>query len=159
MPAATDPGSRTARRPFLEYPRGRLLAVLDGPAEEAAAWAALSGGAIGIEAGHAEILRGAAAADDIDATGARHGLRSRLVRVIQFSLMDQLPDLAWYEAALREGRAVLRIRVAKLDDARAIAAALEAAGAHFVNHFGRFATAALVPWRGPEPAVSHLMKR
>lgn len=156
MPAATDPESGTARRPFLEYPHGRLLAVLDGPREEEAARSAAASIAAATDI---EILRGEAAADDIDATGARHGFLSRLVRVVQFTLMDQLPDLAWYEAALRDGRAVMSIRVGGLDEARAIAAALEPAGAHFVNHFGRFATAALVPWRGPEPAVPELMKR
>lgn len=160
MPAATDRGSGTARRPFLEYPRGRLLAVMDGaPGEEAARSAVAALAERGVAATDVEILRGAAAADDIDATGVRHGFLSRLVRLVQFSLMDQLPDLAWYEAALREGRAVLSVRVAGLDDARALAAALEPTGAHFINHFGRFATAALVPWRGPEPAVPDHMKR
>jgi hypothetical protein len=146
-----------ARSRFLDYPRGRLLAVVDDAAGVDRARAGLR--AAGFDDGDVEVLSGADAADRIDATGKRHGPLSRLVRAIQFGLMDQLPDLAWYEAALRSGHAVLVVRAADLAAARRAHAALVPAGAHFINHFGRFETADLEPWRGPEPAVSQLFKR
>jgi hypothetical protein len=142
---------------MLASPSSELLAVADTPRAADAAVAAL--GTAGVAAGAIERLSGEAAARPFDASGARHGIVSRVVRSLQFSLVDQLPDLAWYEAALRDGRTVLRVRVTDLDDARRLGAILTGSGAHFVNHFGRFQTAALAPWRGPEPPVSHLMKR
>lgn len=141
----------------LESPHDRLLAVVDDPAAVPAILATLGGLGYGEDA--TEVLRGDRAADGLDAGGGRHGWLGRLTRALQFSLMDQLPDLAWYEAALRDGRVVISLRVAGLDRARAAATALERLGAHFGNHFGRFQTAALLPWRGAEPKVPRLMKR
>jgi hypothetical protein len=142
----------------LETPSAALLAVIDRAAGVPAALGALRD-ATGLPDSATELLRAADGELALDATGARHGPLGRLVRALQFTLMDQLPDLAWYEAALRDGRAVLRVRIRDLETARRAAAALEAAGAHFINHFGRFETASLVPWRGPEPAVPSVMKR
>lgn len=142
---------------MLASPSSELLAVLDTPTAAAAALAALE--AAGVDGSAIATLRGEAAARPFDATGARHGLVARAVRFLQFSLVDQLPDLAWYDAALRDGRVVLRVAVRDLATARRLATVVAGEGGHFVNHFGRFQTAALVPWRGAEPAVSHLMKR
>lgn len=73
--------------------------------------------------------------------------------------MDQLPDMAWYEQAVRGGAAVLMVRV-RGDDRKAPAVAtLRAHGAHFINHYGRFATEEIERWRGPEPDVPSLLKR
>jgi hypothetical protein len=36
--------------------------------------------------------------------------------------------------------------------------ALKAADGHFINRFGRFDTEEFARWRGPEPAVTDLMK-
>lgn len=141
----------------IESPRDRLFAVVDDPAAIPAILATLDG--LGYAGDAAEVLRGDRAADAFDADGGRHGWAGRLTRVLQFGLMDQLPDLAWYEAAVRDGRAAISVRIAGLERAKAAAAALERHGAHFVNHFGRFQTAALVPWRGDEPNVPRLMKR
>ena len=32
-------------------------------------------------------------------------------------------------------------------------------GAHFINHYGRFATEEVVRWQGAEPDVQSLLKR
>jgi len=77
---------------------------------------------------------------------------------VQFSLMDQLPALAWYEAALREGKTVLAIRARSRPATLRVVEVLKGAGGHFINHFGRAATEEFARWRGPEPKVPSLMK-
>lgn len=140
---------------LVDYPRGRLFAVVDdAAAADRSREELLSAGMSG-----ATILRGSEAADALDATGGRHGIRARLVRAVQFLLMDQMPDLAWYEAALREGRSIVTVPTA--DRAAGVRAAriLAGHGAHFVNRFGRFETEEIVRWRGPEPRVPDLLIR
>jgi hypothetical protein len=142
--------------PALEL-QDRVFAVLDSPAAADAARRAL------VEAGFAdddiERFEGSAAADAFDGTGRAHGLVGQLRRAVQFSLMDQLPDLAWYEAALRDGRIVLGVRAPGRDRARRAVAAFVSAGGHFINRFGRLQTEEFVRWQGPEPAVPALLRR
>ena len=73
--------------------------------------------------------------------------------------MDQLPDLAWYEAAVRDGGAVLMVRVRGDDRKRAAIAIVRQHGGHFLNYYGRFATEEISRWTGPEPEISDLLKR
>jgi hypothetical protein len=132
----------------------RLLAVFDDrPAADRAAAAARRAGATVVER-----LEGAAAADAIDATGVRRGLIARVGRAVQFSLEDQMPALAWYEAALRDGRIVLAVPTRSREQTEAVVAALRASGGHFINRFGRLETEEFSRWRGPEPDVSSLLK-
>jgi hypothetical protein len=137
-------------------PERRVLAVFDTAAAADAADLALGAG--GIQVGDIERLEGAADADALDATGSRHGLGARLRRAVQFSLMDQMPALAWYEAALRDGRVVLAVRTGDRAMTLRAVGALQAAGGHFVNRFGRLQTEEFARWRGPEPAISSLLK-
>jgi hypothetical protein len=142
--------------PDLEL-QDRVFAVLDTPAAADAARRAL------IQSGFpdADIQRfeGPAAADAFDGTGQAHGIAGRLRRAVQFSVMDQLPDLAWYEAALREGRIVVAVRAPGRDRARRAVDAFVGAGGHFINRFGRLQTEEFVRWRGPEPPVHALLRR
>ena len=69
-----------------------------------------------------------------------------------------LSAMAWYEAALREGKTVVAIRTRNRSTTLEVVEALRAAGGHFINHFGRAATEEFARWRGPEPNVSSLMK-
>ena len=66
--------------------------------------------------------------------------------------------MAWYEAALREGKVVLAVRTTNRPGTLRAVAVLKAAGGHFINRFGRFDTEEFARWRGPEPAVSDLMR-
>jgi len=132
----------------------RVLAVFDD--RESADRAALAARAAGAQV--IERHEGAAAADAIDATGVRRGLIARVGRAVQFSVEDQMPALALYEAALREGRVVLAIPTRSREQTQAIVAALRAAGGHFINRFGRLETEEFSRWRGPEPDVSSLLK-
>ncbi len=141
---------------FIGYPNRQVLAVFDNPAAADAGIAALG------EAGapHAAIERFAGADDAVrfDSTGERHGLLARLRRAMQFGLMDQLPAMAWYEAALREGKSVVAVRTTSRPETLRTVAVLKQAGAHFINRFGRFQTEEFARWRGPEPAVHDWMK-
>ena len=141
---------------FIGYPTGRVLAVLDDRAAADAGAAAAS--ALGIAQDRIERFEGAADANRFDATGERHGLVARLLRYMQFSLMDQLPAMAWYEAALREGKVVLAVRTRSRAQTLEVVRALKQAGGHFVNHFGRLSTEEFARWRGPEPRVLSVMK-
>jgi hypothetical protein len=144
-------------RRFVKYPRGRLYAVIDEPGAAARAVDALV--AAGIEPSRIEVLRGDTAADAFDGTGERHGPLARARRVVEFTLMDQMPDFAWYEAAIRKGASVISVRS---NDERLIRTAvdvLRGLGAHFVNHFGRFATEEFERWRGAEPDVPDYLRR
>lgn len=141
---------------LIDYPYRRVLAVFDDAASADAAVAAVR--ALGIQASDIDRLGGTAAADALDATGERHGVAARVRRALEFSLMDQMPAMAWYEAALRDERIVLA--VATTDRATTLRAveALKAAGGHFINRFGRLATEEFARWRGPEPAIPDLLK-
>jgi hypothetical protein len=72
--------------------------------------------------------------------------------------MDQLPAMAWYEAALRDGRTVVAVRTRNRQATTAAVQLLKDAGGHFINHFGRLSTEEFARWRGPEPRVASLMK-
>jgi hypothetical protein len=131
-----------------------VLAVFDAPGEADRAIDAVRG----LGAAKVERFHGLADADRFDATGQRHGAVARVLRTVQFSLMDQLPAMAWYEAALRDGRTVVAVRTRSRPETLRVVNALRAAGGHFINHFGRVATEEFARWQGPEPNVPSLMK-
>ena len=141
---------------FIGYPNRQVLAVLDDAESVGRAAAAIE--AVGVSPGDVQTFAGLEDAARFDATGARHGPMARLRRVIQFSLMDQLPAMAWYEAALRDGRSVVAVRTSDRRTTLKVVAALVSAGAHFINRFGRVDTEEFARWRGPEPRVPSLMK-
>jgi len=141
---------------FIGYPNRQVLAVLDDDAAVAAARVNLA--AAGVPDRAIETYSGAADAARFDATGASHGLLARLRRIMQFSLMDQLPAMAWYEAALRENRHVIAVRTTDRRQTLEVVAALVRAGGHYINRFGRVDTEEFARWRGPEPRVADLMK-
>jgi hypothetical protein len=136
---------------------GRLLAVFDSAAEAASAVDALV--ASGIEPGRIERFAGAEAVDVFDASGGRRGWRGRLYRIVEFSWADQAPDFAWYEAAVREGRVVLSVKVRGQDAVRNAARVLGEHRGHFINHFGWFETQELARWRGTEPKLPGFLRR
>jgi hypothetical protein len=151
----TTRGRRQSR--FIGYPTDSLLAVL--PDGERAAATAADLKANGIPDRDITILRGDEGASRFDPTGAVHGFFTRLRRIVSFTVMDQLPDMAWYDAAIRGGQAVVMVHL-RGDDRKAEAVRiLREQGGHFVNYYGRFATEEIVRWRGPDPDVHDLLKR
>jgi hypothetical protein len=141
---------------FIGYPTGKVLAVFDSPADADRAVAALA--EAGIAPAAIDRFAGPSDADRFDASGARHGIVARALRAMQFSLMDQLPAMAWYEAALREGHVVVAVGTGDRAGTLRSVEALRNAGGHFINRFGRLSTEEFARWRGPEPRVASLMK-
>jgi hypothetical protein len=140
---------------LIDYPDRRVLAVFDDPAAADAATAAVR--AV-IPASEIERLDGPSAAKAFDGTGRQRGPGARIRRALDFSLMDQMPAMAWYEAALRDGRIVLAVATRDRATTLRVVEALKGAGGHFINRFGRLATEEFARWRGPEPAIPDLLK-
>ena len=136
---------------------GRLLGVFDRRSEADAAVEALAGA--GFDPATIELFEGPADAAAFDASGRRRGIAGRLYRIIEFSWADQAPDFAWYEAAVREGRTVMSVRVRGQRHVAHAARIVEDGGGHFINHFGWFETQELARWRGPEPDVPGFLRR
>ena len=153
----TEPQAPRPAVPSIGSAVGRLIAVLDTPEAATAARSALIGA--GIDPVAIEAFAGAAAATAFDPSGSRHGLLGRFFRILEFSWADQAPDFAWYEAAIREGRVVLSVRVRSQRRVAHVARILEEHGGHFINHFGWFETQELARWHGPEPDVPGFLRR
>ena len=141
---------------FIGYPVDKVLAVFDDASEADRAIETVRES--GTPDASVERFHGAADADRFDATGERHGPVARVLRTVQFSLMDQLPAMAWYEAALREGKTVVAVKTRSRGTTLKVVEALRGAGGHFINQFGRAATEEFARWQGPEPNVPSLMK-
>jgi hypothetical protein len=143
-------------RRFIGYPTDSLIAVLPDAASAAVAAAALR--AAGIADRDITILRGPEGADRLDGTGAVNGVIARLRRLVSFTLMDQLVDMAIYEQAVRDGQVALMVKARGPRKAAAVDV-LREHGGHFINYYGRFATEEVERWRGPEPHVAGLLRR
>lgn len=142
---------------FIGNARGHLLAVVDSPADAAAAGAALT--EAGFDPAGIQTFSGEADAEVFDATGSQRGWWGRLLRTVQFTTMDQMPDFAYYEAAVRSGRTVIGVRAGDEKGVRRAVGILRGHGAHFINQFGRFTTEEFDRWRGPEPDLPGYMRR
>jgi hypothetical protein len=148
---------RSHERRAIGYPTNRLLAVVDDPADAAAALTDLK--AAGFMDRDLEILRGEEGADRMDGTGEVSGWLGRLRRAFDFTLMDQLVDFAMYERALRDGRAVIMVHVHGDAPKQRALDALKRRGGHFMNYYGRFATEEHGLWRGTEPDIPGYLRR
>jgi hypothetical protein len=126
----------------------RLMAVLDQPDAAARARQALVDE--GFAADAIVVLQGDRDADRIDSLGKSSGPVRKLWRVVQFTQTDQMVDLVVYEAALRDGRAVVAVRAPGDQERDRAKRVLAAAGAHFMNYFGRVSTEDISRWRGKE---------
>lgn len=142
---------------FIGYPTDHMLAVFGDPLAAARAAAAVV--ASGVDGADVQVLRGEEGARRLDGTGANHGRLARTRRLVSFAVMDQLPDMAWYERGVLDGGAVVMVRVRGDEAKAAVLQALVHEGGHFINHYGRFATEELRRWHGPEPDISSLLKR
>jgi hypothetical protein len=135
----------------------RLMAVVDQPEAAAAATSALV--RAGFAPGAVTVLQGDEDADRLDSRGKGGGRWARAWHVLSFTVMDQRVDLVVYEAALRDGRAVVAVHARDAEEKERAKCVLAAAGAHFMNFFGRIATEDVSPWRGKElPIPAHLRR-
>jgi hypothetical protein len=127
----------------------RLMGVIDDPDAATSAIRRLAQAGFPPEA--MAVLLGDQDADRIDSLGKQSGLWKKLWRAVQFTQTDQMVDLVVYEAALRDGRAVVTVHTPRAEDRQRAKRALAAAGAHFMNFFGRLSTEDISRWRGKEP--------
>jgi hypothetical protein len=148
-------GRPVARRPVTTT--NRLLAVIDEAAAANRAAAALRDAGFPPEA--VTVLEGDEDADRIDSLGKVRGPLARVRRLLSFTMVDQMVDLAVYEAALRDGRAVVAVHARAAADRERAKRALAAEGAHFMNFFGRFATEDIARWRGRELPIPRYLRR
>ena len=151
---ATGPAPGASR---VTYPTGRLVGVIDEPAQAAEAGKDLA--VAGFPAADVAVLVGSAGRTGLGSLGPPPGPISRLTRVFQFLLMDQTPDFLVYEWALDDGRALVAVRAPARAEMRRAATILERHGAHFLNHFGSLSTEEVSMWRGPEPAIPDALRR
>jgi hypothetical protein len=142
---------------FLGSARGRLLAVLDTDEAAEAAIRALEES--GIPRERIEIFTGDDGASAFDGSGSSHGPAARMLRTLQFTLMDQMPDFAYYEAAARQGRSVVSVRARNEAEMRRAVETFRAHGGHFINQFGLFTTEEFERWHGEEPKLPGFMRR
>lgn len=148
---------RRERGRFIGYPTDHVLVAFRDPTRASEAAAELV--AAGIAADRVTILRGEEGADRLDGTGSANGILARARRLVSFTLMDQLPDMAMYERAVRDGGAVVMVRVRGDQRTAVVADILRRHGGHFINHYGRFATEEIERWAGPEPEIPSLLRR
>jgi hypothetical protein len=144
------------------YPTDHLLAVVDDRSAArtlAEGLVAELGADGGLAAGAVTVLDGTPDADRIDGLGRAGGAWGRLLRIVQFMTMDQMPDFRLYEAAIEDGRAVVAVRVADRPTMLRVRDRLVAGGAHFLNFYGRYSTEELTRWRGPELDLPGFLRR
>jgi hypothetical protein len=135
----------------------RLMAVVDTAEAAAMATSELARAGFGPEA--VTVLRGDGDADRIDSLGKLGGPLARAWRLLQFTQTDQMVDMVVYEAALRDGRTVIAVHAPRMKDRDRAKRALDAAGAHFMNFFGRIATEDISRWRGKELPIPRYLRR
>jgi hypothetical protein len=133
------------------------MAVLDTAEAAAAATSGLTRAGFDPEA--ITVLLGDQDADRIDSMGKVRGPWMRAWRLLQFTQTDQMVDLVVYEAALRDGRTVVAVHAPRMKDRDRAKWALDAAGGHFMNFFGRLATEDVSRWRGKELPIPPYLRR
>ena len=119
------------------YPMQRLVAILDDPAATDDALARLR--RIGVDISSVHVLSGPEGAALLDRRGQRHGVRGRLLRVLQWTTSEN-DALDLHDRALGGGGHVLYVPVRGEDRKKQVAEALRAAGGHHLIYFGRFTT-------------------
>ncbi len=144
-------------RRMITYPTNRLIGVIDAPDEAVRAAASLTDG--GFAADGVSVLVGEEGRELLGRLGHHPNALSRLIRGLQFTLMDQTPDFLVYEGAIAEGRAVIAVHVMDRDRMLEAASILEQHGAHFLNYFGRLSTEEISMWRGEEVDLPDPLRR
>ena len=136
---------------------GHLFGVVDDAAAAPRLIAALTRS--GVDPHEITLLRGDEGAARLDARGETTGILGRLRQALSFTMVDQMPDFILYDAALRDGRAVVAVSVPSDQVKQAVVLRMREVGAHFINFYARFATEELDPWRGPELDLPGVLRR
>jgi hypothetical protein len=125
----------------------RLVGVIDDPTQAQAARRRLV--ELGIPMANIEVLVGEAGAERLDSTG-EGGWWQRIIRLSQYVTTDQSTDLELFDAALRDGRAVIAVLLKDRTLKPQATTILAESGAHLLSFYGRIQTEEISRWRGPE---------
>jgi hypothetical protein len=131
----------------------RLVGVIDDPPDAQAARRRLVD--LGVPMANIEVLVGEAGAERLDSTG-EGGWWQRIVRLSQLVTTDQSTDLEMYDAALRDGRAVIAVLLKDRTLKPQATTILTDVGAHLLSFYGRIQTEEISRWRGPELIEPHM---
>jgi hypothetical protein len=126
---------------FLFYPRGKVIGVIDSPAQLDGVLTALR--EQGLSSKDIEVFSGVEGIRRIDPKGRFHGLLGRLTRVMQ-ALGNELEHIERYEKELRAGHFVVVIS-AGAERRKEIARILAEHGGHYVDYFRALSIEHLVP--------------
>jgi hypothetical protein len=120
---------------FYRYPMRRVVAIIDDdPGVEAALQNLRQAG---VDVGAVNVLSGPEGARLLDRTGTGHGLRARLLRLLQRGAYES-EALQAHETALTNGHHVIYVPVSNDDERANVVEILSAAGGHHRLFFGRW---------------------
>ena len=118
------------------YPTNQVVAVIDEGADVAAVRSELD--RAGFAADAVEVMAGADGLRRLDASGARHGVAGRLLRLIQgYGDMEQM-TFSRQADALRAGHSLVGVLVRGTEQRRRAGLILKRHHGHFMNFFGRW---------------------
>lgn len=149
----TSLSSETAPVRTLLPPRHRLFVVFDRAEQARAAIDALRAG--GLEGEHdIWAYQGDEGVDDLDPSGAKHGLWGRVIRLIEAAMTnDDVGYLRILASELRRGHLVLAVRVASEHEADEVATGLRARGGHSFAYGAHWDFVPVVFGTPPVPAA------
>jgi len=117
------------------YPINRIVAILDDDEQLRAVLDELP--EAGVDPSSVNVLSGPEGAERLDRSGVRHGLRGRVLRLLQRTAYEGAA-LDAHEAALKEGRRVIYVPVGTDAQRDTVVRLLWAAGGHYLLHFHRW---------------------
>jgi hypothetical protein len=118
---------------FYRYPKRRVVAVIDDGARLDAAVRDLAGA--GVDSDGINVLSGPDGARLLDRSGSDHGLRARLLRLVQGGAYES-DALRVHEQALKDGHHVIYVPVRDQRDRAKVVGILRAAGGRYLLYFG-----------------------
>lgn len=135
-PEPAAPGTAAVNRPAVFHrlvgaPSHRIFATFDRPQRATQALEELESAGRLVHDGDVWVFAQDEGIRRLDAAGTHHGVRGAVVRLVQRCMSADARYLRTLDAALRRGGVVVAVRVTG-DDAGAVAAVLEAHGAHSI---------------------------
>ncbi len=125
--------AQAENKKFHPYPTRQVIAVINEPGDAAAARVALEHAGF---AGAIEVLAGAEGLRRLDATGARHGVAGRLLRIFQgYGDMENQIFLRQAEE-LRAGYSLVGVRAVGAAQRRSAELIFKRHHGRFINYFG-----------------------
>lgn len=126
---------RRNQQRFYRYPMHRVVAIIDDDTGIDAAVDALS--KAGVDVAAVDVLSGSDGARRLDAAGTAHGMRGRLLRLLQQGAYEG-NALQAHEEALDAGHHVVYVPVRGDDQRERVVDILHAAGGRYLLYFRRW---------------------